>query len=173
MIGLACRQRPASNELIVGSLEEIRDRVFRQSSAVEPAHWRFNLLEGWQVVNAEFKRVEGRMTNRLLLERDDPQVISPPTFFHADDAPLMRIYAAFKTRHQQAEVFWHRFENGKSVHGGSLTFPIRGDEQWHEYTVRLADSPEWRGEIVEIRLDPVPSGAEGEWVDIGSIDFGK
>ena len=160
-------------ELIVGTLTEIRDRVFKQSSAPEPPHWHFDLREGWRVVNAELQRAEADRGNRLLLERDDPQVISPPTFFYADDAPFMKFYATFKTRHREAEVFWRRFENGKSVPGGSMTFPIQGDGQWREYTVRLADSPEWRGAIVELRLDPVPSGAEGEWFDLGSVGFGK
>ena len=161
-------------ELILGSVEKIRERVATHGTKITPPSWDFTSgREGWHIANARDSGWRARELYRLTMEENDPQMISPQFFCLAEHAPKLTIRAAFRTKQKTAQIFWRRLEDGKSVSAGPLNFTVTGDEQMHDYEVRLADSPDWRGAIVELRFDPVPTGAAGEWVDIRSISLGK
>jgi len=152
-------------ELILGTISEIRARVLAAGAPGLPA-WKFDCdRQGWHFKNARDSGWPLKGAWHVLLEQDDPQLISPATFFKAEDASRLVIEAAFTTRHHTAEIFWTRHDGAES----SRSFPIAGDGRMRRYEVRLADFPEWRGGIVQMRVDPVPSGAAGERVDVKAI----
>lgn len=67
------------------------------------------------------------------------------------------IDAAFEKQAALAEVFWATLETGGFSPERRVKFPITGDGEFREYRVRLADSREYRGAIVQLRIDP-PEG---------------
>jgi hypothetical protein len=109
----------------------------------------------------------------VLLDKPDPQLIGPSGFWLAKDAPKLRIEAAFKTGQGQATVFWKRFDDDRFTGAKSLTFQIRPDGEYHVYEIDLSASPEYRGAITGLRLDPAEAGNKGDWVKIRSIAFDK
>lgn len=161
-------------ELILGSLDQIRDRVKSNAGPPSLPSWKFDHdRQGWRFNNASDTGWPLKNVWHVLLEKDDPQLISPHVFFDAGEAPVLTIRAAFKTRHQNGTVFWRRLENGRSVEGGALNFPIQGDGVMRDHIVRLSDSKNYHGKILEFRIDPVPSGADGDWVKVESVGLGK
>ena len=110
---------------------------------------------------------------KVLLEKDDPQMIAPATFFAAANAPVCRIEAAWHTTATTAQLFWDTFDEPGFRSSHSMTFPIQGDGRFRVYEVPLAKSPTYRGHITGLRLDPIPNGRAGEWLRIKSIVLGK
>jgi hypothetical protein len=86
---------------------------------------------------------------------------------------VLRIRAAFKTEQREARVFWRSFGDAEIAGKNTLTFPITGDGELREYTVRLSDSPNWRGAITQLRIDPVPQTSPGASVRVQSVALGK
>lgn len=153
-------------ELIVGTVAEIRDRVRERSGGCGPPSWRFGSdRQGWHYVNAVDTGWPIRGALRVMLEKDDPQLISPGVFFQAKEASRLVMEAAFQARRGEAELFWKRHDGGS----GRRAFPVAADGRMRRHEVSLAGEPEWRGAIVELRLDPVPGGAPGQWVEIRSM----
>lgn len=149
-------------ELILGTLDEIRDRIARHKQPPVAPAWKFTAdRQGWYYRGATDTGwpVKGELNVRS--ESHDPQVLSPYFFCHATDAPVLVLDAAFKTTEGQAEVFWADLATGGFSGAHSMRFPIVGDGEFHEVRVRLADSPEYRGAIVQLRLDPMnePGGS--------------
>jgi hypothetical protein len=156
-------------ELILGTVAEIRARV-RSGGVPGLPEWRFDHdRQGWHYRNARDTGwpVEGAL--RVLLDGDDPQLIGPATFFTAEAASKVVIEAAFITRHHTAEIFWKRHDGAES----SRSFPIEGDGKMRRHEVWLADSPGWHGGIVQLRVDPVPSGGAGERVEVKAVALEK
>ena len=50
-----------------------------------------------------------------------------------------------------------------------MTFQIRPGGEYHVYEIDLSGSPEYRGAITGLRLDPAEVGNQGDWVKIRSI----
>lgn len=51
------------------------------------------------------------------------------------------------------QLFW-RTASAKENEASSVRFPIRGDGQFHDIRLRLADNTRWRGIIAGLRFDP-------------------
>ncbi|MDH3583222.1 MAG: hypothetical protein OER86_03315 [Phycisphaerae bacterium] len=160
-------------ELVVGSLKEIRARAASRRPK-EPPAWTFAKdRQGWHYQNASDLGwpIQGHV--HLRLDQNDPQLISPYTFVRAEDAPILVIEAAFKTKHRDATVYWERHGQSAPAETDVLTFPINPDEQFHRYTVDLSAATGYRGGITRLRFDPVPAGTRDDWVKVRSIGFGK
>src|SRR5207247_9092503 len=81
--------------LILGKLEEIRATALKCAKRPAPPAYHFRAdRQGWYYVNAS--DTGWPITNELkvLLDKDDPQMIGPATFFAAEDAPRCRLEAA-------------------------------------------------------------------------------
>jgi hypothetical protein len=157
--------------LILGDLKSIRAYVYAHAKRPAPPTYRFDRdRQGWHYANATDAgwRIKGELDVRLA--GDDPQLIAPPTFFQAADAPALYVRAAFKTEQKTAQVFWATWEDKRPKHADLTIIP---DGQYRTYELRVADSPDWRGAITSLRLDPVAKGLEGEWVKVQSIGFSK
>lgn len=159
-------------EIVVGSLKEIRARAVSVRSQ-QPPVWTFKTdRQGWHYRNATDHGwpIKGHL--HAILEQDDPQLISPYIFVRAEDTPTLTIEAAFKTRHRSATVYWQRFGRSAPAATDTVSFPIQSDEQFRRYEVDLSSAEGYRGGITRIRFDPIPSGAQGDWVKVRSIGFG-
>ena len=160
-------------ELVVGSLREIRARAASVRSKTLPT-WVFtNDRQGWHYQNASDEGWPVGKHLHVRLDQNDPQLISPYIFVRAEEAPILVIDAAFKTKHRSASIYWQR--HGESAPTGTdvINFAIEPDEQFRRYRVNLSTVAGYKGGITRLRLDPVPSGTQGEWVKIRSIQFEK
>jgi hypothetical protein len=71
-----------------------------------------------------------------------------------------------------ASLFWKR--SGDAVYALSrrATQSISGDGAWHTYTFDMTNIASWNGKIVQVRLDPILTGANGE-IGINYIRFSE
>lgn len=160
-------------ELVVGSLREIRARAASVRSKALPT-WVFtNDRQGWHYQNASDEGWPVGKHLHVRLDQNDPQLVSPYIFVRAEEAPALVIDAAFKTKHRSASIYWQR--HGESAPTGTdvINFAIEPDEQFRRYRVNLSTVAGYKGGITRLRLDPVPSGTQGDWVKIRSIQFEK
>lgn len=158
--------------LIVGSLEEIRKHVTDHAGPSTPPSWRFEHdRQHWSYVNAVDAGwpIEGELN--VLVEGDDPQLTGPTGFWRAEEAPRLVIEGAWQTTGALAQVFWSRHDREGLRDDQSGRFPVTADGQMRTYAVDLGASPEYRGAITGLRIDPVDAGGPGESVRIRSIGF--
>ena len=158
-------------ELVAGSLAEIRERARAHQSKALPS-WTFQSdRQGWHFNNANDSGwpIQGEV--HLKLEQNDPQFISPATFWHAGQAPFVIIEAAIHSRQTNATIFWQRLKERSPT--SSVNVPVKSDGEFHRYVIKLADSPDYKGAIIGLRLDPVGNGSADEWCKIRSIKLAK
>ena len=161
-------------DLIVGSVAEIRRYVYQHAPKSTVPDYQFKSdRQHWRYANATDTGwpIAGEL--RVRLKQNDPQIIGPAGFWPALDAPRLYIRAAFHTGDTHAEVFWTRSDETAFSEAKALTFAAIPDGQFHTYAVDLSASPEYRGIITGLRLDPEPAGRPGDEVRLKSISFRK
>ncbi|MFM1769165.1 MAG: hypothetical protein RJA22_1694 [Verrucomicrobiota bacterium] len=156
-------------ELLPGSLAEIRARAAAVRAQGLPA-WQFTRdRQGWHYANALDQGWPIQDGLEVRVDRHDPQLLSPPVFWRAEDAPWVIVEAAFQTRHPKATLFWQRHGQGGPGAEDQLEFPVQNDGKLRPYAVRLADAAGYRGGMIRLRLDPAPAGQPGDTVRVRSI----
>jgi hypothetical protein len=80
---------------------------------------------------------------------------------------VLEIDAAFKTASDQANVFFR--PHGSRTFAKTVMFKTTPDGTRRTYRVRLADSPEYQGGMLQLRIDPVPQSKLGDQVKIYSV----
>ncbi len=156
--------------LILGSLEEIRDYAAAHADASAlPAFLFERDRQHWAYANASDAGwpIEGEL--RVATEGDDPQLLGPIGFWRAEDAPRLEIEGAWETAGDSAQVFWSRLDAGGFTQERSTRLSVIPDGEVRTYTVYLSASPEYRGPITQLRIDPVDAGGPGQSVRIRSI----
>jgi hypothetical protein len=161
--------------LILGSVKEIRGWVYAHGKREGPPAWTFEKdRQGWHYVNAADGGWPIRGELNVALEKDDPQLISPATFWRADAAPVVYVHAAFYTKQRTGQVFFAPFDDGGRMNWGKpVAFPITGDGEFRTYEVKLAGAAGYEGAMIGLRIDPVPAGASAERVRIKSVSFSR
>lgn len=156
-------------ELVPGTLEDIRRRAAHWRPQAPPA-WSFTQdRQGWHYQNAKDSGWPVKDHLHVTLDQDDPQLISPLTFWQAADAPYLVIEAAFQSTQKQAVAMWQPHgENGLSP-SKTLPFPVTADGAFHRHVIHLAAHPEYRGGIIRLRLDPVAQAEPGAWMKLRSV----
>ncbi len=100
----------------------------------------------------------------------DPYMHSPPVRLDATKFHTLRIRLRLQFP-QGAEpvgqLFWTREDDQKWSESKSIRCPLPTDGQWHEISVNLTASPEWRGIITQLRFDP--GSGTGILVEIDSL----
>lgn len=158
--------------LVVGSVEQIRDYAYCHVPRPSPPSYLFKTdRQHWYYINAidEGWPIQGEL--RVRMDQDDPQLIGPPGFWQASDAPKLKIEAAFNTLDDNAQVFWSRLDKPWFEESRSVRFKVIPDGKFHRYTVKLSASPEYKGVITGLRFDPVDKGNPGGEVRIRKIGF--
>jgi len=157
-------------DLVLGGVEEIRAHVYRQPRAAFPA-WKFtNDRQGWRYERATDTGWPIRDALAVQLTQDDPAILSPRFVASAEAAPVLIIEAAFENvPAPRAQVFWSSLEQPGFEEARSLRFDGNPDGAFHEYRLRLADSPAYRGAITQLRFDPADHA--GGTVRIRAIHF--
>jgi hypothetical protein len=157
-------------DLVLGTVEEIRAHVYRQPRTPLPA-WQFAQdRQGWRYERAGDTGWPVHEALDVQLTQEDPALISPRFVVAAESAPVLIVEAAFENMAApQTQVFWSSLEEPGLSQERSLRFAGTVDDKYHEYRVRLADSPAYRGTITQLRLDPADHA--GGTVRVRAIRF--
>jgi len=126
----------------------------------EQPFWEFNIdddPDDWAPVHdlALFEVKGGILRTRST--GGDPYMHSPPIRIEAAKLKtlVLRLKVQFPKGAQAiGQIFWVREDDPKWSESKSVKFPLPTDGQWHELKVDLSQSPEWKGTITQIRLDP-------------------
>jgi hypothetical protein len=148
--------------LIVGSLSEIRKWVYAQPRPSKAPSWTFNKdRQGWHYVNASDSGWPLPGALEITLDRPDPQLVSPMSYWKASDAKtlVLEVSGAMK---EMGEVFWARQDSPNFSPQMRLAFELPGGEKPHRVRIPLGKHPEYKGNITQIRIDPVLNGGEGK-----------
>lgn len=87
----------------------------------------------------------------------DPYMHSPPVRIEATkfSTLVLRLRISLPPGAQPiGQIFWIREDDPNWSESKSIRFPLPADEQWHELRIDLSQSPEWKGTITQLRLDP-------------------
>ena len=122
---------------------------------VSGTDWQFNRpgdSENWSgAMQIRDLRAEGGCL-KLTAAGNDPALSSPPLEIEAAKyrAVAIRMKAS---RDEHAQLFWAT--TSMPVSGpNSVSFAVRGDGQFHDYEVKVAENRRWRGIIKSLRFDP-------------------
>ncbi len=160
--------------LIVGKLDEIRRYVYKHSKRKSPPDYRFEKeRQHWVYRNATDAGWPIRGELNISLDKDDPQLIGPVGFWQAHDVPKIYIHAACSTQDTGARLFWRTHPETGFAEQRSVSFETRPDGQYHTYEIDLSSSPHYEGAITGLRLDPVSTGHEGDYIKIEYISWRK
>lgn len=166
---------------VVGSLAEIRDYVYQHAAKDALPAWVFARdRQHWSFQQA---RSNWPISGALALELDAARarLESPHCYWRAEQAPRLRLRAAFRTRGSEMRLFWRPFSG--QVHTvasweewaktwwapeRSLPLSIRNDGEAHEYVLDLAALPTYRGALSGLAIE-LPESAAGDLARIEEI----
>ncbi|MCB1079477.1 MAG: hypothetical protein KDM64_16790, partial [Verrucomicrobiae bacterium] len=156
-------------ELVLGALSEIRARAAHHRSTALPA-WNFaEDRRSWHYQNASDRGWPVQDYLEVTFDQNDPQLISPFTFWQAEEAPFLVIEAAFSTSQKQGVVMWQALDEKGFSSDHFATFPIQGDGEFHRIVIRLAEHAGYRGALTRLRIDPVGQAEPGAWMKLRSL----
>lgn len=156
-------------ELVLGTVQEIRARAATHRPQGPPA-WSFSQdRQGWHYQNALDTGWPVKDHLQVLLEQEDPQLISPLSFWQAADAPHLIIEAAFHTKQKQGTVMWQPHGQPGFSSANMTSFPLITDCEFHRHLIPLSSIPSYRGGMLRLRIDPVGSAETGAWMKVRSI----
>jgi hypothetical protein len=160
--------------LILGTIQEIRKYVYHHATRPSVPVYSFqNDRQGWTFINGVDAGWPVRGEISITRQQSSPEMIGPPTFWRAADGPSIQIEAAFHSSSGRSILYWAPFSEQKFSERASLAFPIVSDDAFRTYKVNLAASPNYQGNLVGLRFDPLVGGHAGDWVRVKSISFTK
>ncbi len=156
-------------ELVLGSLNDIRARATHWQPQSPPS-WTFaHDRQGWHYTHATDTGWPVQDHLHMNLDQDDPQALSPQTFWQAADAPYLIIDAAFHTQQKQATLMWQPLGEAGFSPANMMAFPIVADGEFHRHVVHLGSSPAYQGALLRLRFDPVGNAEPGAWMKLRSV----
>jgi hypothetical protein len=155
--------------LIVGNLKEIRSYVYAHAGKVSAPSYKFEQdRQHWTYVNATDAGWPIAGALHLQLEKPDPQMIGPAGNWRSSANVLEIDAACHLSQPGSAQLFWARSDAPGFSEDRSMHFPLISDGKPHHYRIPIT-SPEYRGTITQLRFDPEPNGAKGDWMRVSRI----
>jgi hypothetical protein len=156
-------------QFMVGGLAEIRKR-FNEMATQTPPAWRFAAdRQHWFVRDAADAGFPLNGEWRIKFGDRKPRLEGPPRSWRAENAPGLELELAYKGQATTAHIFWKRLDDQKVTLEKSLALELNPDGAFHAYHLELAASPEYRGLIVGLALDPVSKPRPGEELAVRSL----
>lgn len=154
---------------VVGSLAEIRKRCNAMATRTPPA-WRFVTdRQHWTLRNATDGGFPLNGEWRIKFGTGKPHLASSIQCWRAESAPSMELAVAYQGQPATARIFWKRLDDDNFDMRKSLTVELNPDGKVHTYSLDLASSPEYRGLIVGVAIEPVAQPRLGDEMAIRSI----
>lgn len=140
--------------------------VQRENLAAQPTTWVFDQegdALGFTSAHDLADPVVAGGTLKLDITGGDPYFVSPP--FTAAAARTLGVSLKLRVSKPGGQIFWAT-DSGGFAPERSLSFHVPADGQFHEVTVDLSQSPEWKGTVRQVRLDFAGGVAELQWVKL-------
>ena len=157
--------------LVLGRLQDIRSYVYQHRPDSRPDFRFLKDRQHWRYVNARDDGFPIREHLSIGVASSDPQLISPPMCWKAEDVPKLYIRAAYHTKNRKGRLFWRRFGDKVFSTKQSVGFDARADAGYHTYEIDLASKSTYRDAITQLRFDPVSQGSGNERVDVQFISW--
>lgn len=141
-------------DLVLGTLGQIRGYVYQRGARARTLAFHFRRdRQGWYYVGASDSGWPIRGELRIHPDKPDAQILSPTFSLRAEAAPWITLAAAFTPDESAANVCWRCLGQPGFPAGQARRISIVPDGRFHRYHVHLADSPAYRGLIIQVRLD--------------------
>ena len=166
-------------QLILGHLNEIRDRVYANSGPDRRPHYRFERdRQHWYpdvTTGTRDKGLPDKGYLEVMVGSNDPVLVGPRCAFRAEEVPRMFVAARYQLSDPpaipRASMFWETDNAGGFAETRLSHVAVNPDNQWRLYTFDLMDSPSYRGLISWLRLDPIQRGQAGDVVHLSAISY--
>jgi hypothetical protein len=156
-------------EFVVGKLAEIRRR-FNDMAAKTPPAWRFAKdRQHWTLRNATDHGFPMNGEWRVKFGANQPRLESGIRCWRAESAPSLDLDIACAGKAAAVRISWSRLDDGEFNIRKSLGLPLNPDGQFHTYRLDLASSPEYRGLITGLAIEPASDSPDGDEMAVRSI----
>ncbi len=156
-------------DYVVGKLVDIRRR-FNQMATKTPPAWRFvKDRQHWTVSHATDQGVPMNGEWRIKFGKQKPRLESGVRCWPAENAPGMDLEAALVGEAITIRIFWRRLDDDKYDAKKSLILELKPDGQFHPHHLDLGSSPEYRGLIAGLAIEPVTETHPSQELSIKSI----
>ena len=106
---------------------------------------------------------------RIKFGAKKPRLESGTQCWRADAGSKITLTAAYSGKATTARVYWKRLDEDRYDARKSMTVELKPDGAFHSYTIQLTASPEYRGLVTSLAIDPVSAPRPGEEIAIRSI----
>jgi hypothetical protein len=156
-------------DFVVGKLADIRKR-FNDLATKTPPAWRFvKDRQHWTMRNATDQGFPMNGEWRIQFGASQPRLESAVQCWRAESAPSAELVIADSGQAMTARILWKRLDDTQYDARKSLSLDLISDGKFHKYPLNLASSPEYRGLIIGVAIEPVTQPRPGEDLAIRSI----
>jgi hypothetical protein len=156
-------------DFMVGKLADIRRHFNKAATKTVPA-WRFvGDRQHWVVRDATDRGFPLKGEWRIEFGARKPRLESPTQSWRAERAPIVDFEIAYTGQATTARVFWKRLDDPNLDARKSLPLDQKPDGRFHAYRLDLASSPEYRGLIIGLAIEPVSAPRPDEEIAIKSV----
>jgi len=156
-------------EFMVGKLGDIRKR-FNQMAIRTPPAWHFvNDRQHWTLRNATDQGFPMNGEWRIRFGEKEPRLESGIRCWRAEAAPAMNAEIAYAGKPASIRIFWKRLNDDGYDASKSIMLELNPDGKFHKYPVDLGASPEYKGLIIGLAIEPATQPQQGEEIAIKSI----
>lgn len=156
-------------EFVVGRLSDIRRR-FNEMATKTPPAWRFAPdRQHWVLHDATDQGYPLGDAWRIEFGDRKPRIESPTQCWRAEGAPSLDLEMAYNGQAMTVRLFWKCLDASALDLKKSLTLDLDPGGQFRTYRVDLASSPEYRGLMIGLVIEPVAAPRPGEQIAIKSI----
>jgi hypothetical protein len=135
-----------------------------------PPSWRFATdRQHWTLRDATDQGFPLKGEWRIKFCDKKPHLESVLQAWRADSAPALDLEIAYTGQATTARILWKRIDDDKLNAAKSLPLELKTDGTFHAYHLDLASSPEYRGLIIGLAIEPVEKPRPGEEIAIKSI----
>jgi hypothetical protein len=160
-------------ELMVGKLADIRKR-FNDMATKTPPAWRFvENRQHWTLRSATDQGFPMNREWRIRFGVDQPRLQSSVQCWRAESAPAVDLEIACTGKGTSVRIFWQRLDDDKFNIEKSLVLLLKPDGKFHSYHLNLIASPEYRGLIIGLAIEPTGEPLQGDEMAIKSIVFSE
>jgi hypothetical protein len=159
-------------DLVLGSLNQIRQAAYKTVRLPRLPSFRFERDRSHLTyLNASDTGwpVKGKL--KVLLEKVDPQLISPPMWVPCSHVKRLVLQAAFHTSDLNLQVFWKTQESPEFSESHSTIVQVPQNSKQELSAIELDRLPSFKGTVTGLRIDPEPNGKHGDFIELRRIFF--
>ncbi|MBA4167320.1 MAG: hypothetical protein H0X41_07250, partial [Chitinophagaceae bacterium] len=137
--------------LIAGSTDEIRQYVYSHKNSHLPSYDFKSDRQQWYYENTADSGWPVQNGLNISLAKN-ASAIGPVSLWKAVDGGTARIQGSWPAGVKQARIYWRSFGDKEFSERKSVLFDVMGDGKEHTYNVKLNGSPEYTGDIAQLKI---------------------